>query len=527
MFIEKLEYVYCSEAVQEKDFDQLKSMIMLGCPWAKPKDGVSSNTDFLCSEKCIEDKPYSYNPELNIEMFKYCVLNGCSVSENIFVLLANQGDLQTLKWVLENVKVFDEKNVEELVFSDQVFRNAIYSQSQEMMDFVLKRGCVLNSSCIKAAILTENLPMLHFLLDTKHFVPSRSDCVAAVQAGNLDILKLLRHTYNCEWDSSVLETAIEYSELSIVQYAFAEGLNLPRLMYSNYLEMAVKAGNCYIIDLLYTNKPQNVSLEIQERMRANERDIYVYDNLNLNCIESSYDTFINDSIAFLAIEENHLDVLEWAYTKGILKPKCDQNQEDNMLTSLLKLTQSDNINYGEWNMLNLTIKQNCKWCKLAAKNGFLPILKWLRSKGFCWDKNKMCGYALEGNNLQLLQYLLSQGCELNLRKAMNCLSSNFWCRSLEIFFFVLSYFPTIEEKNKAIRDYKVDLSSWFRKKIDLDKYREFMDLDVSHIHELQQIKNEKKMEIYNLTKACELYLCETASPSLHRDLIKYCIVPYI
>ena len=48
-------------------------------------------------------------------------------------------------------------------------------------------------------------------------------------------------------------------------------------------------------------------------------------------------------------------------------------------------------------------------CIMAARDGHLATLKWLRSRDFPWDE-ETCEYAADGGNLEELQWAHDNGC---------------------------------------------------------------------------------------------------------------------
>ncbi len=54
-----------------------------------------------------------------------------------------------------------------------------------------------------------------------------------------------------------------------------------------------------------------------------------------------------------------------------------------------------------------------KACMLAAKNGHLEVLKYLRSAGCPWDK-WVCNYAAKHGHLEVIKYAMSAGCPCDI-----------------------------------------------------------------------------------------------------------------
>ena len=56
-----------------------------------------------------------------------------------------------------------------------------------------------------------------------------------------------------------------------------------------------------------------------------------------------------------------------------------------------------------------TRQQAREFCKLAASNGYLNLIKWARANCCPWDE-ETCYYAAQGGHLQVLQWLRTNGC---------------------------------------------------------------------------------------------------------------------
>jgi hypothetical protein len=61
----------------------------------------------------------------------------------------------------------------------------------------------------------------------------------------------------------------------------------------------------------------------------------------------------------------------------------------------------------------------CGWntyaCSAAAKAGHLTTLQWLHEQGCPWEPDEICGDAAESSSIEMLLYLMQQGCVLNER----------------------------------------------------------------------------------------------------------------
>jgi len=66
----------------------------------------------------------------NLEMLRYCVDNGCPVPENLFVIVARNGHLNMLKFLIDEKKFEYDKN--------RVIRGAGYSGNLEMLKYLIE-----------------------------------------------------------------------------------------------------------------------------------------------------------------------------------------------------------------------------------------------------------------------------------------------------------------------------------------------------------------------------------------------------
>ena len=67
---------------------------------------------------------------------------------------------------------------------------------------------------------------------------------------------------------------------------------------------------------------------------------------------------------------------------------------------------------------------NDKICDLAASEGSLSILKWIRENGFSWDKYTCANAALNGH-LDILKWAHNNGCDWDWRTCQNAALNNY------------------------------------------------------------------------------------------------------
>ena len=127
----------------------------------------------------------------NLEMVKYCVANKCPMYERAFGCAAQNGHLEVLKYLHEEVK------------APWDFRTATW------------------------AAANGHLHILEYLIERKFDKYSELACTRAAKYGHLDCLKYLHETAKAPWDEDAVYHAHKNNHPECVQYLLDNNCPLP------------------------------------------------------------------------------------------------------------------------------------------------------------------------------------------------------------------------------------------------------------------------------------------------------------
>ena len=128
----------------------------------------------------------------NLEMVKYCVANECPIDEVACAYAAQNGHLECLKYLREEVKA------------------------------------PWGSGTASWAAAYGHLHILEYLVERKCDQFDEDACAFAAAKGQLDCLKYLHETAKAPWSSWVLQQAHENNHTDCVQYLLDKNCPLPR-----------------------------------------------------------------------------------------------------------------------------------------------------------------------------------------------------------------------------------------------------------------------------------------------------------
>ena len=127
----------------------------------------------------------------NLEMVKYCVANECPIDEDACAYAAENGHLEVLKYLREEVKA--------------------------PWDFSTAEWAAENG----------HLHILEYLVERKYNKYNESACWCAAKYGHLDCLKYLHETAKAPWDSWAVRFAHENNHTECLQYLLDNNCPLP------------------------------------------------------------------------------------------------------------------------------------------------------------------------------------------------------------------------------------------------------------------------------------------------------------
>ena len=359
-----LKHVYCSDAAEDDDFDSLKLMIELGCPWFDPNGNIYKKYDGWCAEVAVTTSIHGKPKPYNVEMMLYCFSHGCKLENTLCCPLARAGDIKMLQWALD----------QGLTFPYDILKDAILSGSQTMIDFVINKGCRYTNESISAAIKENRIDLLMYLLNEKKLQPTMYDANTCVETNNLEFLKILR-SFDCDWDEDIYKIAVKKQNLDVIRYAYEHGLVMDNYHKASLIESTIKTGNLKMIEWFHKIDPLRTSIDFNFG--------HYVDHIEL------------------AISRGHLHVVKWALTKGIIKksPKWPRVS----------------IKYGRLSILQYFVDIGCELdksedlCYLALEGNSVEVLKYLLLLGYKVDlpkclKKISCTYD---KSLEVYMFLLS------------------------------------------------------------------------------------------------------------------------
>jgi len=252
----------------------------------------------------------------NLEMVKYCVANECPVDERACAFAAENGHLECLKYLREEVKAPWDKST---------------------ATFAAQNG---------------HLHILEYLVERKFYEYDTIACSDAASNGHLHCLKFLHETAKAPWDSTTATFAAQKGHLHILEY-------LVERKYDEYNEFtctdAASNGHLHCLKFLHetakvpwdsttaTLAAQKGHLHILEYLVERDYDEYSTSacqnaafNGHLECLKYLHETakapWDSDAIEYLYEEEQRECVLQylldndcplpegWRYERGTLYP---------------------------------------------------------------------------------------------------------------------------------------------------------------------------------------------------------------
>lgn len=163
----------------------------------------------------------------NIDNMKWLLENGCVFSANTFGEAAKNGNLDNMKWLFENGCPWTI--IHGYTSDVTVFNKAVENGNLDNMKWLLEKGCPFRSgfgSTFNAAVKTENLKNMKWLLENGcHF--NNDTFRTAAETGNLDNMKWLLEI-GCPFGDYTLNAAVKHGNLDNMKWLIENGCPLPR-----------------------------------------------------------------------------------------------------------------------------------------------------------------------------------------------------------------------------------------------------------------------------------------------------------
>jgi hypothetical protein len=162
--------------------------------WQVAKTNKLELLKWIREEKQCEWDEWTINAAAdqgNLEMVKYCVANECPIGTYACAHAAQNGHLEVLKYLREEVKA---------------------TWDSRTASFAAAKG---------------HLHILEYLVERKYDQYSVYVCAYAAENGHFDCLKYLRETAKAPWDRMAVYFAHEYSRPECLQYLLDNNCPLP------------------------------------------------------------------------------------------------------------------------------------------------------------------------------------------------------------------------------------------------------------------------------------------------------------
>jgi len=276
---------------------------------------------------------------------------------------ASNGNLDVIKWARENLYSWDIKTC----------NNAALNNHFDILKFAIRNSCDIdhddNDICSNA-VLNGNFEMLKWAKKKGCKVNEKTYAYAAKTKNGIEMLKWLR---NCDdynehkWDYWVCEEAAENGNLDMLKWIYEVEKGWKKRWDTKTCLYAAKNGHLEILKWVKETSPQ---VEFDREMcslATVNRHLEVLKWAKINGAKNK----LFEHIYLYAVGHNHLDIVKWAYE-----------------------------NKYPINGYNL--------CDVAAENGRLEILKWIRENiSDQVDYTNVCRYG--ARHLNILKYLSECG----------------------------------------------------------------------------------------------------------------------
>ncbi|CAL6306103.1 unnamed protein product [Bathycoccus prasinos] len=306
----------------------------------------------------------------NMEMVKYCVAKKCPGNEIACACAAENGHLECLKYLREEVKA------------------------------------PWGSETAYLAALNGHLHILEYLVERKFDEYTEDACENAAMNGQLDCLKYLHETAKAPWDSEAVRRAHESNQTECLQYLLDNNCPLPEGWSYEDGELHSLGPTKLWTGLVVHHKDVFVSHVISKLNRtdrfffskANKESRGVLEYAGVKVSGLGWGAYECSSVSTLELVWNHMPWGKKEKRGRVIDQAwfCEQVAATNKLEFLEWVREVKHCEWDEW-----TINQ-------AAIKGNLEMLKYCFSNGCPCDKKEVCKQAAAGGHLDCLRFLFDK-----------------------------------------------------------------------------------------------------------------------
>lgn len=294
------------------------------------------NLECFISERNVIKKILSYLNEVDVELI-LCAYNARRPIPSCMYYLkkyAKYGYTDLLLLFIDNLDFFQRNPLVE----------AAAEGGHETFNILIKK--------FKMKITTYHYSLmsrgghLELLKSINPFRLEREVCIYAAEGGQLNVLKYLRSVH-CLWDERTCTAAAKQGHLKTLKWAVENGCPW---------------NNQVTIWATYNGDLNMLSWAIGS-----------------GCDYNAYE------MANIATKHGYIHILQWIKThieKGT--DYIDQN-------TILDVVRKGNLDLLKWLFVNCgNYEHKKRFCTIAAKRGYLEMLRWLRRRGCPWNGKKVC-----------------------------------------------------------------------------------------------------------------------------------------
>ena len=325
-------YDLCSRSAALRRRDLLYYGKILGSPWGNSMPNAAALND--------------------LDMVKFMRKIGCPMDSNTFEVMCFNGNIEAMKYLMQS--------------GCPTGRCVVYAASSanlEALTWLKDNGCRLEADGFAAACLTGSTEAILWFENNNCGWDERVTSHAA-GSGNLAALKLVVGL-GYKWGTETTKAAAGLENMDAFVWLREEGCPWGQ-------------STC-----IQASRDGRLSTIVWARARGCDW---------------------GPNVCSLAARYGHFHVLKWAKENG-----CEWNS-----TTLCAAAARGRLDILEWALANDCPSVNdVNVCASAASGSHLRVLKWLREeKGFAWDVNTLA-FAADTGCYPIVEYCLSEGCPMD------------------------------------------------------------------------------------------------------------------